>query len=201
MAAMREAVHSFADMYERLRTERPIDFSILGVLRKRYDELTHSCLLAWLLDPRGDHEQGALFLSAFAPLIGLQAAPESLRRCQVRTECRGPESRIDIMLWRPGEFLVFIENKVWSPEGEEQVDREFRDLRYTGTTMGVPPDRQFAVFLTPSGRGPISGDPSRWICVSYGQLRQCMGAIVSQITDAKVRMVAEDWLEVTSDWG
>jgi len=62
MAAMGEAVRIFADLRERVRAECPADFSILGVLRRHHDELTHSCLLAWLLDPRGDHEHGALFL-------------------------------------------------------------------------------------------------------------------------------------------
>jgi len=201
LANMGEAVQAFRVLQEQLRLGRPADFSILSVLHRENDELTHSRLVAWLLDPRGDHNQGPLFLSALASLIGLEAAPVSLHRCVVRTEVAGPEAIIDVMLVWWDDFLVFVENKVWSPEGEAQVDREFRDLRYAGQAMGIAVDRQFAVFLTPSGRRPISGDPGPWVCLSYQDLAAAFRAVLPDVTDDKVRMVVNDWLSVISDWG
>jgi len=201
LAAMGDAVAAFETLQERLRSERPGDFSILSMLRVQDNELIHSRLLAWLLNPRGDHNQGARFTAAFASLMGLETTPESLRRCRIRTEVTGPEAIIDVMVWRAGDFVIFIENKVWSAEGEEQGDREYRDMRHAAWAMGVPVDRQFAVFLTPSGRRPVSGDPSPWVCVSYGEVADSLRAVLPDITDPKVRMVVEDWLQLISDWG
>ncbi len=201
LAAMGGAVAAFETLQDHLRAERRADFSILSVLRVQNNELMHSRLLAWLLNPRGDHNQGALFMSALASLIGLETTFESLRRCHVRTEVTGPEAIIDVVVWRAGDFVIFLENKVWSPEGEEQVDREFRDMGHAAWAMGVPVDRQFAVFLTPSGRRPISGEPSQWVCVSYGEVADSFRGVVPDITDGKVRMIVEDWLQVISDWG
>lgn len=156
-------------------------------------------MLAWLLDPRGDHNQGSLFLCEFAAVIGLDVDPT--HRCRGQRERVGTESIIDIMVWWEGDFLIFIENKVWSPEGEDQIDREFRDLRRAGVVLGVPEKRQFAVFLTPSGRTPTSGDPSKWISISYGTLAERFRALLPEVTDVKVGLVLDDWLKTVSDWG
>ena len=201
LATMAEMIEAYALLSERLRRTRPAEFSILRVLRRQDDEVTHSRLLAWLLDSRADHGQRALFVSALASLIGLEADPESLGRCSVRTEFYGPEAIVDVAVFRAGDFLVFIENNIWAAEGEGQVDREFRDLQHTGRALQVPPDRQSAVFLTRRGGQPITGDPSPWICVSYRQLAERFRPLVPKISDDKVRMVVEDWLSVISDWG
>jgi len=199
LAAMKETVDRYGALLADLNGKRPAEFSILGILRREHDELTHSRLLAWLLDPRGNHKQGSLFVSAFAAMIGLDTV--SLSRCRVCRERVCVESIIDIMVWRESDFLIFIENKVWSPEGEEQLDREFRDLSQTGSALCVPEDRQLAVFLTPSGRMPISGEASNWTCVSYGEIADRFRGLLPEITDVKVRIVLEDWLDVISGWG
>ncbi len=200
LAEMARCAQQFEALTQRLRRKRPADFSIFEMFRASGDELTHSRVLAWLMDPLETHHEGPLFLSAFAELIGLDIALEELRRCQVRTEVTHDESRIDLMLYCVGGFLIFVENKIWSSEGDSQIDREFRDMRRVGRAISVPPDRQFAVFLTPFGRPPVSGDHSNWISISYEDIANCFGRILGDIDDTKVRVLVADWLETVVEW-
>jgi len=156
-----EEMEAFLDTFEA--THRRIwrvrvDFNVFGLLGVRTDEVCHSGVLAWLLDAESGHGQGDVFMRAFADLCRLDIPSQALDRYLVRTEFVGAESIIDVMVFSRGEFLIYLENKVFASEGSHQVDREFRDMRRLGTALGVPEERQFAVFLTPDGRSPLSGD-------------------------------------------
>jgi len=140
-------------------------------------------------------------MQAFADLCGLDLPPAALDRYAVRTECAGMESIIDVMVFRRREFLVYVENKILAPEGEDQVDREFRDMRRRGAALGVPVERQYAVFLTPGGRAPISGDPSRWRPVSYGGLAGAFADVLPSVSSDEVRVVLRHWIETVSRFG
>ena len=72
----------------------------------------------------------------------------------VRREGQGEESRIDIEIACPDVFLIHIENKVWSEEGEDQLGREWRDLEQRASQLNVRPDARVAIFLTPTGSTP-----------------------------------------------
>jgi len=102
---------------------------------------------------------------------------------------------------RPHDFLIYIEHKVWAAEGPGQVDREWRDLQRTGDANGVPADRRFAVFLTPGGGPPISGDPAPWLCLSHTRLADAFWAVLPDVSDAKVAAFVADWIETISEWG
>src|SRR5262245_3416012 len=117
------------------------EFNLLEVLKIDGDEVSHSNLLAWVLDHRiehGTHAQGdlgfQLFLEEFRRELGEQfvrqvAAYARNRTYWVRSEVTGAESRVDIEIAAHGKFLIHLENKIHSQEGDDQTNREWRDLQ------------------------------------------------------------------------
>jgi hypothetical protein len=97
--------------------------------------------------------------------------------------------------------LIYVENKVFAGEGIHQVDREFRDMRRLGIALEIPKERQFAVFLTPDGRPPLSGDATLWRTVSYGGIAAAFGNLLPRITSTKVKIFLKDWIDTISTFG
>ncbi|UWQ22341.1 PD-(D/E)XK nuclease family protein [Jannaschia sp. W003] len=106
-------------------------FDVLGD-----SEMQLSRTFAMLLDPRGAHGQGPLFLNAFLRRLGLRERKRS-EACTVRTEHTTAYGRIDILLEMP-DATVVIENKPWSGLGHRQLERyaEFlATIRGKGTRL------------------------------------------------------------------
>lgn len=194
-----ELLDAFESLPQAARV--PEYFNIFRLLRVPFGEVVHSRVLAWLLEPTAPHQLGTLFLSRFLSLCRL-GIPESIQeKCRGYVEHAGEESIVDIMICAPGELILFIENKVFSGEGFQQIDREARDLARLGSRLRVPEERQFAVFLTPGGRKPISGDHGRWISLSYQQVVEGFSDLLPLINAPKVRFLIEDWLDVIGQFG
>jgi len=62
--------------------------------------------------------------------------------------------------------------------------------------MRVPENKQFALFLTPHGRSPISGNASQWHPISYQALGSTYEHLLTQLTSEKVSALIHDWLAV-----
>jgi hypothetical protein len=184
-----------------VRTGMQRPWNVFTLLNVESDEVRHSRFLAWLLSPRSGHGQGTTFLEAFVDLCGLDVPTHGLERARVRTEFSGIESIVDIMVYQKGRFLIYIENKVFAGEGPNQIDREYRDLQSVGRSLNIPEQRRFAVFLSPDGRRPISGDASRWIAVSYRDVASSFASLVSAITSPKTNAILCDWIETVRTFG
>lgn len=196
---MGECVSAFEQLLQERCLLRPADFNLFRLLRAE-DELVHSRFIAWLIDPLAEHHQGDLFLQTFASLVGLTPFSVGVSGVAVRTEFPVVEARVDIMACRPGDFLIFVENKLFAQEGDGQVERELRDMHRAGAALSVPEAHRCAVFLTPSGRAPVSGDPSAWRAVSYAELATAFAGKLREVTDAKVRSIVEDWICLVQNW-
>lgn len=159
------------------------------------DEVTHSALLAWLLDPTGAHGQGTRFLRAFLsvadPEIALQL-PETYR---VETEFSRMRAIIDIAVFKAGDFIVYIENKTTSPNTPGQHDREIEDLRRLGATLQVPVERQIPIYLTPYGRRARGENSHVWHRVSYRDLAGAFAQMLDDGLNPRTRVLLADWLE------
>ena len=146
-AAWREEQKSCADGFNILQT--------LGVTRK---ELCHSDVLAWLLDNRidgyGTHCQGSLGFGLFLKEVNLPNQYASTNYKVIREHC-GRESRLDIIIEAAGQFIIAIENKVDSKEGEDQTCREWADLQRRKKTLN-PNAKLTVLFLTPDQAKPGS---------------------------------------------
>jgi hypothetical protein len=129
---------------ESERKEAP-NYNIFHILGLDSSEVqTHSAFLADLFDPRGSHGQGDIFLIEFLHLcIRKMADSASLKDMQstLRTALTSRDmwavkkekpvvietnntGRLDIVLTcRKLKILIVVENKIYSEEGDDQLDR------------------------------------------------------------------------------
>jgi hypothetical protein len=105
-------------------------FNVFRILRiQRFETRTHSPLLRALLDPKGDHGQGAKFLQLFLAECGVPDASFEAEGATVREEYYiGPKTedsggRIDLFLQDRRGRRLGIENKIDACDQENQVQR------------------------------------------------------------------------------
>lgn len=129
-------------------------FNIFTALKLDDTEIRHSNFLAWLMNPRESHDIGDYFLKEFLKnAINDYICDERIKvkpidildkrfyDCDIRREYKN----IDILLINPDtKFLCVIENKIWSGEHSQQLERyadcvekEFKDYK------------KLFIFLTP----------------------------------------------------
>jgi hypothetical protein len=137
-------------------------FRILGV--ERLEVSTHSAILRELLDPRGSHGQGAVFLRRFVEVLELPAFDYEQGRVDAEygigsvTETSG--GRLDLRISDGTGPRIIIENKI---DAGEQADWVTRYLDHAPSAT--------LVFLTLRGNEPsnipTSGRPKRLECIAY----------------------------------
>lgn len=151
---------------------------LLNIFRKSDDENSHSDVLRWLLDPR---QAPSVAEPALAALVSrfddAQGWTKAVRRAVAadgvvvrrefvigRASLDGDDlNRVDIIVWGP-DFLIAIENKVWSLEHGEQTRAYWR-------WMCSLPYRRAGVFLTPAGDHAASPE---FASLSYLDLLACL---------------------------
>ena len=149
-------------------------FEILGVERR---EVRHSAFLANMLNPKGSHRQGAVFLEHFLNLESRLADSSDdgkLYDFQVITETatNANDGRIDISLKNEGYACIIIENKIDAEDGDGQLNKYYWDAR---DDEGFAKEQIKLIYLTLDGEPPnkksLAGqkplDPDSVICISY----------------------------------
>lgn len=138
-------------------------FRALGIVDY---ELRHSRFLAWLLDPQENHGLSDHFLKSFLKAITYKAESFpvidsdavtlfdidswSLEDAEVLHEWRN----IDILIKSDAHrFLCLIENKLWSTEHDDQLERYRRIVESEFGEF-----RRLFVYLTVEGDRPSDGD-------------------------------------------
>lgn len=172
-----------------------------SVLNLEHDEISHSLVLAWLLDARGSHAQGNLFLSELLRV----AIPESdlLRSCaderyRVATEVRHARSRIDIEVIGQ-TFLVHFEVKINAGEGLGQTPREREDLKAKAAAKGISLDRALGLYLTTDGRQSADSEkfePISWKAVVVAFTKAMDVVSATQPGNVHLRWVLERYVDV-----
>lgn len=198
LAAAATLLSDFSDLRDRRRDERAGTFNTLSLFRVQEAEEVHSGFLAWLLDPTEGHGCGPLFMATMARLCGVAVDLDA--SYHVRTEFSVHESIIDIMIARHGDFLMYVENKIWSSEGRDQLAREHRDMRRVGHSLHVPHERQVGVFLTPAGLPPSTAGATAWQTLSYADLAASFTEVMPQVHDVKTRLILADWVKTVTSW-
>lgn len=131
-------------------------FNIFSILKMETDEVkTHSAFLAELLNPRGTHGQGNIFINEFVKSI-LHINDLDTENAEVNVEYSiGPVSkdykqggRIDILIrFRKPDFLILIENKI------DAGDQPYQLFRYNSfATNSKKPYK--LLYLTKDGHKP-----------------------------------------------
>lgn len=136
-------------------------FNIFEAVGFTSQEVTHSRLLAFLLDPRNSHGLGPSFLRGFLQKISElpdgeeflsseHARSRTLGETTILTEVRTEDGRIDILLLNePDKWALIVENKVWTKEHHDQLDRYYRIVREDYQDWQVS-----GIYLTPRGAAP-----------------------------------------------
>jgi len=146
-------------------------FNIFTAVGMVGQEIRHSALLAFLLDPRQPHGLGDAFLRAFlhealsdAGVQGLALTPGDLAICDLSDATVDREwQRIDILVRSAkSRLVVVIENKVWAGEHGDQLERYGRAVAAFHPGWHI-----LHVYLTPGGH-PASD--ARYRPISYKAL-------------------------------
>ena len=147
------------------------DFNIFYVIATESDEVRICRLIKELLDPKGCHGQGSIFLKSFVEIV-LQSSPDDFRQIDylnavvTREEVIDSFRRIDICI-RIGTRFIPIEVKIYADDQERQcrdyydfaVKRDKDTTIYYLTLDGHEPDE--------SSRGDLTDEQLR--CISFGE--------------------------------
>ncbi|MDR3459984.1 MAG: PD-(D/E)XK nuclease family protein [Verrucomicrobiae bacterium] len=169
---------------------RADDFNILQTMRLSRRELCHSDILAWLLDRNGSHAQGDLGFCIFLKMTSLPIW-YAANKYRVIRELSGNESQIDIVIEAEEVFIIGIENKIDSEEGDTQTDREWRDLQRRKNGLLIP-NEAVAFFLTPDGTMPIC---KSFKPISWGLIAEVFEAFSEVAQADMVKMFAKHYAE------
>lgn len=124
---------------EKLRGEK---FNIFSILKMESQENgTHSAFLAELLNPKGTHLRGTLFLELFLKCLEPQKKESDDKKqhildiasVKVKTEhhigkrdvVNKTGGRIDIYIWDKYNNCISIENKIYAGDQEAQIERYY----------------------------------------------------------------------------
>jgi hypothetical protein len=156
---------------------------LLSVIGQGRQELVHTRILAWLVDPIGRHGMGDLFLRRLLATLwpddefDVQHVRVSREQSSIGVAEGEDEllsARADLVIRLPSDTIV-IENKVDAAEQPRQCERLFRAFQRE-------PARIHYVFLSPSGRHPatVETDLARlaWTPLSYLSLRDVLKATI-----------------------
>lgn len=183
------------EMDRRNQIERADDFNLLEVMQLTGNEIRHSMVLAWLLDrdlrKLGTHAQGSVGFRLFLEEFDL---PLSYAGCNywVRREVAGEKSIVDIEVGCLNQFLIHIENKIWSCEGTDQTDREWSDLQRRAAELGVSARNVHALFLTPNGTKPKN---DRFHPISWGRVVRVLEKFAERAKPVDVQFFARHYAQ------
>ncbi|MGH0037126.1 MAG: PD-(D/E)XK nuclease family protein [Myxococcota bacterium] len=196
LQSAREAIEEI-DRKDRSRAPR---FNIFRELRIDRDEVrTHSRMLAALLDPKGSHAQGDLFLRHF---LANEKVAECLggsvsNRWSIAVEDpHPPYGRFDILMRsEQPKRIVVIENKVDASEGGDQCQRYAEWLDEVGRAGEIA---TALVYLTPDGREAVSlgSQPCAYVRLSYYDIAVCLGQALEEDVPTKLETVVRQYIEV-----
>ena len=173
-----------ADASELGRIEDLLDrFNVFETIGFVGQELMHSRFLAFLLDPRQKHGLGDDFLKrvlqealASADKTSLVDLREDLDAMDLRDTLVRREHRfIDVLLTNEDHKLaVIVENKVWTTEHSNQLERYYRIVEDSH-----PGWRVLGVYLTPFGSLPSrEEDRRRYATLGYAAVCEIVDGVL-----------------------
>lgn len=118
---------------------------LMAIMRRERDELAHTYVLRWLLDPMGRHGLGTAVVQRLVAHCGGDPRGDvvAVRRADASYKGKGREA--DIVVWGKG-FTLVIEIKVDAGEQRRQCEDLHKNFRHE-----IGP---LFLFLTPDGRRP-----------------------------------------------
>lgn len=164
-------------------------FNIFNVLGLSTNETrTHSAFIAELLNPRGNHGCGSMFLAEFIRQIHLEELNVNFEETKVEIErsigFKNDDAteggRLDIVL-QTKEVMIIIENKIYAGDQEKQLLRYWNYAQKEIKAGKVK--RSIILYLTLDGHKASDSSENKeieYICISYSDhilswLNNCIG--------------------------
>jgi len=140
------------------------DFNVFKIVKVVHDEVRHSAFLAELLNPKGSHGQGDLFLRLFVQKLGITdfqcetAVAIVEKHIGEVTETTG--GRIDILIDDHHGNQIIIENKIYASDQENQLIRyhNFKNQNLFYLTLHGNDASEYSTLHNTSGVKLICGD-------------------------------------------
>ncbi len=162
-----ELVDSICQKYDAVAKSTGNNFNIFQTLDLQSDELSHSRIIAELLNPEGSHGMKDEFLKLFLNKIEeisdqtLNYKSQELKNTVIETEKTTEKGRVDIVITM-NQAKIIIENKIYAGDQEKQLKR-YREVFGKEATI---------VYLTLDGSEPsgysTGGDKNTYdILMSY----------------------------------
>lgn len=169
---------------------RLANFNLFRVLRFEHGEIRHSNVLSWLFQPDETHGLKDSFLRRWLMRVhhdapeALNAAVEvdalGIRSVRVVREWRTGSGALDLLIriqtFDEGEWVIAIENKVWSEQSAGQLKR-YRDA--VERAFPTAKCRVF-IFLSRLDRWP---EDKAWLRASYKQVREELKTLLNEQKD------------------
>jgi len=124
------------------------------------DERKHCSVLYWLLNPRGNHAQGAAFFSIFLKKLGMEELSEKVKNnyfTVTREKYQEEYGRMDITIENK-YFHIILEVKIAAQEQREQINRYQSIISHKKFINNLKDENCKLIFLTPEGRSSITGE-------------------------------------------
>lgn len=178
------------DDYRNEKKKSAPDYNIFEILKiRKYEAKVHTPFIANLLNPDGTHLQGDVFLRQFLTTC-LEWKPEDFKgfkAIQVIDEKSTYWGNIDIYLRIRNESnkqSIVIENKIYAPDGKDQLMRYFQFLQKTSDKMKI-------IYLTLDSEAPSEYSINKEL---YAQLESN-----NQIKLLSYKKDIKSWLENISE--
>ena len=130
-------------------------FNIFNTLKLQNNEIRHSNFLSWLMTPYENHGVGDYFLKEFLKIALREHSTNKNINVTLSdiifndfsdAEIRREYKNIDILIISPkNKFVCIIENKVWSVEHSNQLQRYAKVINKEFPSY----DKKMGIFLTP----------------------------------------------------
>lgn len=119
--------------YEEIYKRTGENFNIFNLLNLSYDEISHSKIIAALLNPKGMHGKGNIFIEKFLDCIEIGINDFSRDNIIIKieksigniSEDYTEGGRMDIVITNGKNQQIFIENKIYAPDQWNQLLRYY----------------------------------------------------------------------------
>jgi hypothetical protein len=174
--------------------------NLFEILRISHNEIRHSNFLAWMLDPQQSHNLGDTFLKWFLKDVFSDQRVTWINEFKVDSldtndlVIHREYKNIDLLL-ETSQFVVIIENKLWSKEHSNQLNR------YKTTVEKEFQAKHHAfVFLTPYAEAPEQdSDKDIYVTFDYESIVRILDIILETYGHSiseKVRTYINDYIAV-----
>jgi len=183
-------------------------FNIFRTLKIEGDEIRHSNILAWLLDPDESHGLDDIFLRRLLSNIILEGEggtrPISAAKIELLElsdiEVRREWNHIDLLVIdHENQMVLLIENKIHSGEGADQLARYKKVFENDSELQSFKP---IYVFLTLTGQASEDEEAGEYISYSWKEVFAVLERIVkqreSQLTES-VKIFLTHYLETLKE--